>query len=416
MRYHRSPRMFRWRHWEELWRSNLPDLETAKVIAASTIFVAIDTEPWLDDGKNKDNREASEIGIAFLFPTANQKGPAPKPPQTLDETYQRFSISSHCVCIRGRERLTRELFWNQDTENIASIEPDRVEETITNILQTTQQRASSSFGSPLTLTLVGFDLNAEFRILSHQYPRALGCFTSWVDIQELTQEINIVPQAPSLRNTLIAFGYEPKFPTCTSRTDGHSAGNDAMRSICVLVTLLFFAPQGQELARICSRYHAGRAKQREHLRRNKINMKKSDLFAKSYPMPREKYPFRAKVILPGAYFQVRPDPGILCEYFLKYRPVAAGCNRTQEFGGWICLASLEELNAFVEEVHGLEDAESKATWVATSQYDPTVVPATTAAELDEFLKQKSIAEIAEKTRIRQERKETKARDEIIDSY
>lgn len=70
------------------------------------------------------------------------------------------------------------------------------------------------------------------------------------------------------------------------------------------------------------------------------------------------------------------------------------------------MASLEELNLFVEEVHGLEDAERRGAWIATSQYDPAVVPAITAAELDEFLKRKSISELAEKKRIRQEIKET----------
>lgn len=152
-------------------------------------------------------------------------------------------------------------------------------------------------------------------------------------------------------------------------------------------------------------YHSNRAKQRGHRQREKINMKKSDLFPKRYPQPREKYPFRAKVDLPGSFFAGHPDAGILCEYFLKFRPVAAGSNRTGVFGGWICLASLEELNLFVEEVHGLEDAERRGTWIATSQYDPTVVPAITAADLDEFLRQKSISEIAEKKRIRKERKE-----------
>lgn len=79
-----------------------------------------------------------------------------------------------------------------------TVEPDGVEEAIVNILQTTQQRSHSSHGNPPPLTLVGFDLHAEFRILAHQYPRVLGCFTSWVDIQELTREITIRPQAPSL--------------------------------------------------------------------------------------------------------------------------------------------------------------------------------------------------------------------------
>ena len=223
------------------------------------------------------------------------------------------------------------------------------------------------------LTLVGFDLHAEFRILAHQYPHVLGCFNSWVDIQEFAREITTLPHAPSLQNTLIAFGYESNYPTTTSRNDGHNAGNDALRSISVLVSLLFFPPQGEALAQTCMDYHSSRAKQREHSQRFKIDMKKSDLFSKGYPFPREKYPFRAKVDLPGAFFPRLPDAGILCEYFLRFKPVAAGSNKTQVFGGWICLDSLEELERFVEQVHGLEDAEGRRTWIATSQYDPKVV-------------------------------------------
>lgn len=57
------------------------------------------------------------------------------------------------------------------------------------------------------------------------------------------------------------------------------------------------------------------------------------------------------------------------------------------------MASLEELNMFVEEVDELQDAEGRGKWVAVSRYDPSVVPATTKAELDEYWKQKSQDEI-----------------------
>ncbi|OAQ96991.1 hypothetical protein LLEC1_02656 [Akanthomyces lecanii] len=407
MRFHHSPRYFRWRHWEDLWYTNLPDLKATKESARTTIFVAIDTEPWSDQvGHNSDARDACEIGVALLFPLADHSEPTSEPPRTLEEANQRFTISSHCIRIRGRERADKgERFWRGGNENVMYVELDDVEDALINILQTDQRQYCSSYSTPLTLTLVGFDLCAEFRILSHQYPRFLKRFTSWVDIQELVRELTpLSTQAPSLRNTLIGVGYEPKFPTRPSRADGHSAGNDAARSVAVLVTLLFFSPRGADVTRTCVEYHANRSKQRANRQRENVNMKKRDLFSKNYPKPRERYPFQAQVDLPGSCITKWQDPAELCQYFLKYKPVAAGTNRTQVFGGRICLASLKELELFLKEVDGLEDEEGRGTWVAKSKYDPKVVSAVTKAELDEHLRQKSAAEIAAKKRTRQEKK------------
>ena len=174
-------------------------------------------------------------------------------------------------------------------------ELDGVEDALINILHTGQQHYCASDSTLLTLTLVGFDLCAEFRILSHQYPRFLKRFTSWVDIQELVKELTPRnTQAPSLRNTLIGVGYEPKFPTKPSRSDGHSAGNDAARSIAVLVKLLFFSPRGEDITHACRDYHANRTKQRANKRRESVNMNKRDLFSKHYPKPRERYLFQSE--------------------------------------------------------------------------------------------------------------------------
>lgn len=407
MRYHYSPRHFCWRHWEDLWHNNLANLKATKEVARTTIFVAIDTEPWLNQvGNNVDARDACELGIALLFPLTDHSEPTSEPPRTLEEAHQRFNISSHCICIRGRERPELgERFWWGGKDNVTYAEPDGVEGALIDILHTDQQHYCSSYSKSLTLTLVGFDLCAEFRILSYRYPRFLKRFTSWVDIQELARELTpLSTQAPSLRNTLIGVGYEPKFPTKPSRGDGHCAGNDAARSIAILVTLLYFSPRGEDITRACRDYHANRTKQRANKQRAKVNMNKRDSFSKRYPTPREKFPFQAKVDLPGTCITKWQDPVALCEYFLKYKPVAAGTNSTPVFGGWVCLASLKELELFLKEVDGLEDEEGRGTWVAKSRYDPKVVSAVTKAELDEYLNQKLAAEIAAKKRARQEKK------------
>lgn len=284
-----------------------------------------------------------------------------------------------------------------------SYAPEEVEEALVRLVQTARHQFPWGGDSP-TLTLIGFDLHIEFLIFSHNYPRFLRCFDSWVDVQDLAKDLAAMSPVPSLQNTLIAFGYVRRCPAIALNSKRHNAGNDALRTICALVILLYYQPQGVDLIRVCDEYHSNRAKQRRNEQRKRMQMNRNDFFRRRYPSPREKYPFQAKVDLPESALQAPPDPETLCEYFLGFKPVAAGGNPKNTFGGWICLASLDELNAFLEEVHGLEDTEGRGKWVARSQYDPTVVSATTKAELEEHWRQKSMVEIAEKQRIRQERK------------
>lgn len=400
--------MFPLRHWKDLWQKKLPNLQSTRNLASSTIFVAIDTEPWLDHkGEMLDDKEASKVGICFLFPGEDHHGEPSNPPRTLEETYQRFDISSNCLHIRGREDRSGEVFWKGANEGILTVEPDEVEGVIVGLLRAMQHCSYSPTGHPLTFTLVGFDLQAELHILAHQFPGILECFDFWVDIQELTNEATGFHMSPSPRNSFIACVFEAMNPTCTSRTDGHNAGNDAMRSICALVDLLFFPSDSELLAHTCEEYHVNPARERQRRQRENIDMKKCNLFSKHYPRPREQYPFQVKVDLPGVHFPGFPDAGALCEYFLKYKPVAAGSNSVNSFGGWICLASLEELNIFVREVNGMKDPERGKTWIATSQHVPGWVPATTAPELKQFPEQKLSSEMSEKRQIRQQRKEHK---------
>lgn len=410
MPFETYPRLFRTRHWTKLWHSNLIDLQSTKSLASNTIFVAVDTEPWLDDdGKHRDDKEACEIGLAFLFPDTDADQNS-EPPRTFEQICERFSVKSHCIRVRGRKQFSGERFWKGGEEVIPSFDPDEVEDALVNLVQTTQQQFSSD-NDLSTLTLVGFDLHAEFLILSHNYPRFLRRFTSWVDVQDLAKNLATMAQAPSLQNTLIAFGYESTCPTIAKNSKKHNAGNDAMRTLCALVIMLFYQPRGEDLVQTCHDYHLNRAKQRRVEQRKRIGMKKQDLFRNRYPSPREKYPFQAKVDLPDAALLAPPDAEVLCEYFVRFKPVATGGNQTKIFGGWICLASLEELDAFVKEVNGLQDPEGRGKWIATSRCDSSVVPATTKAELDEYLRQKSMSEIAEKKRIRLERKQLQAENE-----
>ncbi|XWW98992.1 hypothetical protein V2A60_006996 [Cordyceps javanica] len=324
--------LFRTRHWANLWRNRLPDLQSTKNLASNTIFVAIDTEPWVDgNGVKRDDKEACEIGLAFLFPVTDARQ-SPKPPRTFEQTCNNFSVSSHCIRIGDRKQFLGERFWKGGEEIIPSLHPNDVEEALVNLVQTTQQQLRSD-GDPATLTLVGFDLHAEFLILSHNYSRFLRCFTSWVDVQDLAKELTTVTQAPSLQNTLIAFGFECVCPTIAKNSKRHNAGNDAMRTICALVILLFYQPRGEDLYQTCSQYHSRGAKQRRAESRQRLNLKRNDIFRKRYPSPREKYPFQAKVDLPEATLLEPPDAEALCEYFrFTGRAATANAKDTIAYG------------------------------------------------------------------------------------
>lgn len=403
MRYHDKPTGFPWRSWGNLWCNNLADLASTKDLAPNTIFVAIDTEPWLsEDARNIDNRQAREIGLAVLLPATDAEKRSPEPPRSLEEAVERFSISASSIRIRGRQRrsIRIERVCNAFPEPIINVEPEDVEATVVNILTKAQGSSIASQGSPRSLILVGFDLFAEFRVLSDQYPRVLACFTSWVDVQELAIADASLQGPPSLRTTLVGYGYEACWPTTQARSDGHNAGNDAVRTICVLIILLYFEPPGEALRATFTKHVAGLSKQKQLRLCDQFNVKPADVFDRNFPRPRHKYPFQVKVKLPVTSSSEAPTSLELCEYFLQFKPVAVGTGRRRDLGGGICLASLEEMNAFIEKVHGMEDSGGRGTWTAVSLYNPQNGPATTAAELEDFLAEKRAADIAEKRRLR----------------
>lgn len=136
-----------------------------------------------------------------------------------------------------------------------------------------------------------------------------------------------------------------------------------------------------------------------------------DYFRRDIPHLEKSIIFRPKLILPEANLLGSPDAAVLCEYFLRFKPVGAAGNQTKIFGDRISLASLEELDAFMEEVNCIKDPEGRGEWTASSEYNPSVVPTATEDELDESLKRKLLAEVAEKKRITLEREQLDAENE-----
>lgn len=237
---------------------------------------------------------------------------------------------------------------------------------------------------------MGFDLGFEFQFLSALYPRVLQCFSSWVDLQNLVMESAGLTKRPSMDRTLVAFGFKREYPIWRSARVAHNAGNDSLRIVCLLLNLLshdskLVMPQDEPSRR--KRVGGSRYYHR---------LMSDNRFFKNRPKPYESFPFAARISLEdhaGAVLSVRR----LLDTFTMYNPVAVAAGVIYfdpPYGrGWVCLASLEELNRFVSEVNGrpCDDGVWKGTWRVESYYDPSVTPATTAEELEDWLKARSLA-------------------------
>lgn len=91
MPFEEYPRLFRTSHWSKLWHSHLASLQSTKDCATNSIFVAADTEPWLGGkGKKIDEKQACEIGLAFLFPRT-ETGQSSGPPRSFEQICETFT-------------------------------------------------------------------------------------------------------------------------------------------------------------------------------------------------------------------------------------------------------------------------------------------------------------------------------------
>ena len=105
MRYHSRPK-FDSRHWDHLWKANIPSCQSLKEASASTTFVAIDAEPWRLEGL-----EIAAIGITINKPVDDKANSIR--PTSLESLLDNFALHFHCIRVAKREhRPTRrdELF------------------------------------------------------------------------------------------------------------------------------------------------------------------------------------------------------------------------------------------------------------------------------------------------------------------
>lgn len=384
MRYFDGCPFLKVSHWHDLWRSNIPNLSSLKQQAGVSGFVAIDAEPWGDS-----LTDIAEIGVAFI-PLVDIEALQEGPPRSLDSLQSRYSIQASRIRVAGRKqgRRKRERFIFGPTH---TVEPDAVHETLQRLFQSFRD----ALGPQASLTLIGFDLAFEFRVISSTYLGITEHVSSWVDLQEIIKDVSsCTNRSPSMRESLIAFGFEGDDQAILPNFMAHSAGTDALRITALLVNSLALSPDATlEIDRRPARKWPGNA--RLARRHRKLNN-----HFKGRPIPRESYPFRARVRLNGgSALTIRQ----LADSFSNYGPSAIGVHGGKN-EGYVCLPSLDELDQFIEQTNG-SSAGNGQFWDAVSEFDPQLTAARTASELLESLEAASTAAIEHKKVLRKQKKE-----------
>lgn len=389
---------FHCRQGNHLWEASIPDRNSLKKHASSsTVFVAIDVEPFgLPDGKLA-GYEIAQIGITLLaapWAGSHDTGALIRP-TSLGVLRKSFDLRSHCIDISGRVRRNPrndEFCWGEPTV----VDAENMEDAILKVLDTADVLLPTASGTKPDLCLIGFDLGLELRVISSLYPRILQRFSSWVDLQDLVMEIAGpgCTKQPSMRDTLVSFGFQAKLPMVRVHGYKHDAGNDSVRVIAILLNLLTY----NSTLKIERDQKRRRGKGPGRISRDLFQ---DGRFFMGRPRPLESFPFATRVSLKahdGPSFTAKK----LYDLFIPtYSLVATGAPHNY-FGpnayAWVCLSSLEELNRFVTEVHGTacEDCTWRGTWEATSFYDPSLTPAVTADELKEWLRARDEAAEQEK--------------------
>ena len=202
MHYYSNP-PFHTQSWIDLWRANIPNQESLKNHATSpVIFVAIDTEPRGGNGAG-----IYEIEISFLAPVGNQ---LLYRPTSLETLHRHYNIHTTCIQVARRKKGQKhcELVWDGEP---TLVQAEDVGRTVIDVLIAIPPTLLPNPPSPSpVLVLVGFSLLFEIQVLS-ACPGLLQCFSSCVDLQEITMQSSNISTTPSLRDTLLALGFKNEF-------------------------------------------------------------------------------------------------------------------------------------------------------------------------------------------------------------
>jgi len=395
MRHLENPTYFKTSHWKTLWMSKVSDFDELKKVAATSAFVAIDTEGW-----GRDTREVAEIGLSFMALdfSANHTNSVsfnkalPTLP-TLHDLVDHYRIRTRCIRVAGRVRDMgiREAFEFGNEDDVTYLPAEEIGTAIALTL------ASFKKETKRDLVLVGFAPCAEFRAISIHYSVIAEYFSSWVDLQEVVREVAGINFKPSMRKTLIGLGFEhDRAAVPVDRKRKHNAGNDTVRMLRILVSLLHLSKPAQ--------LHITKTKTPGATHVHKVKF-----WNGMKPKPREVYPFIAIMKLVGYDLSGVRLNGLRSN-FLEYSPVAVGISANKKYG-WVCLPSLDVLDEFVRDVDGRRDPEGRE-WSVRRDYDPAITEAWTAEEYSERKRLQEKGDMEQKQAERKAWREERESDEL----
>ncbi|KAK4067717.1 hypothetical protein Trihar35433_6277 [Trichoderma harzianum] len=390
---HYRPRpSFKTKHWRRLYESRISDIKALKESANGAVFVIVDAEPW-----GRDNSEPAEIGLSLLPPSRANLGCETMDilPKTLDEASNLIGLETHWIRLIDRERREKGREQHRyGTQHFVS--GDKVEETITGIIESFRHKTSCD--APLILT--GFAVAFELQVLSNICPGLLNFFTSWVDLQEVASRMTDGIVTPGLRETLAACGFGGYKPSQESRmASQHNAATDTVRTAMLLVRFLGLHGDGETL-------DIDQSSKKIQFSRRRSNApatpEQKNYWKGSRPRPKKFYPFITKVYRTTGFEDFNGRS--LFSLFSEYEPTAVGISNGKRYG-WVCLPSLKTLENFVRSVHRWEDKDGNL-WEVVSEYDSTVVPAQNWEELKLRQREESQAKDDEKRMQRRLKRES----------
>lgn len=378
MRYQQNPG-FVTKHWEQLWRSNIPDLlsfqKSLQNSNCSPGFVAIDAEPW-----GNPSSLVAEIGLCLILPFTPSQ--FPQPPNTLRRLCSPLRVSTRSIKVSGRDQGTgSEAFQAEHSQTIPSTE---VESALVEILNTFRATLATVQGQQndqaVPLILIGFDTFFEFQSMSTSFPLITDHFCSWVDLQELVKDAAKAKTTPSMRDSLIAFGNDQT--TIGSIHEKHSAALDALRMATLLVNLLRHDAKEPLCLRFTPPQNCTNGKVLAGCRgTGQFSTKKLNV-----PKPGETLPFQAIAILRRTPLPMAPiAESQVFKAFAKYNPISFFCHTSKryEFKAYIGFSSLDEVRWFVKDVRGTKSIFG-GVWRVMSLCRPQLAAMQTTADLEGF--------------------------------
>lgn len=297
-------------------RSRIRRLETLREHMGHANFVAIDTEHGVS---------VSSIGLAFasdLEPVRYLIHPGVLTGYIQGGPWSIPVARSICFNIRGFERSqpTQEQVWSESDEDI------NIQDVASKVMDAVRKFKETEPGKPLIL--VTYSASAELSAISTLMPQLYQLFSHWVDIQPLVMEAYhlhtdytrldglLVSLRCAMRALCFRGGYQP--PRL------HHAGNDALRTLAIMVCLTHENVKFARIRRL--EYVLVLNKLRKELRLLE-RMQRSRGLLSNRPGPPSQYPQVATV-------NAVPAPNIRPEVWAGHLPAAPVVH--QEYEGPVC--------------------------------------------------------------------------------